>query len=72
MAMIVSPIFWFALLIIGAGLLIAIVVTKKTELLNNTAVAVTISMLIALAYFHIVNHYLMDFQGLDYWYLFRE
>ena len=72
MAMIVSPVFWVALLIIGAGLLVAIVVTKKTELLNSTAVAVTISMLIALAYFHIVNHYLMDFQGLDYWYLFRE
>ena len=29
-------------------------------------------MVIALAYFTIVNHYLMDFQGLDYWYLFRE
>lgn len=72
MAMIVSPVFWVGLLIIGAGLLVAIVVTKKTELLNNTAVAVTISMVIALAYFTIVNHYLMDFQGLDYWYLFRE
>lgn len=72
MAMIVSPVFWLGLLIIGVGLLVAIVVTKKAELLNNTAVAVTISMAIALAYFHIVNHYLMDFQGLDYWYLFRE
>ena len=72
MAMIVSPIFWVGLLIIGAGLLVAIVVTKRTELLNNTAVAVTISMVIAIAYFTIVNHYLMDFQGLDYWYLFRE
>lgn len=72
MAMIVSALFWVGLLIIGAGLLVAIVVTKKTELLNNTAVAVTISMVIALAYFTIVNHYLMDFQGLDYWYLFRE
>ena len=72
MAMIVSPMFWVGLLIIGAGLLVAIVVTKRTELLNNTAVAVTISMVIALAYFTIVNHYLMDFQGLDYWYLFRE
>ena len=72
MAMIVSPVFWIFLLIIGFGALVGIVVTKKTELLNNTAVAVTISMLIALAYFHIVNHYLMDFQGLDYWYLFRE
>ena len=72
MAMIVSPVFWVGLLIIGAGLLVAIVVTKRTELLNNTAVAVTISMVIAIAYFTIVNHYLMDFQGLDYWYLFRE
>jgi hypothetical protein len=70
--MLLSGGFWFVLLLIGFGLLIGLIVIKKTELLGNTAVAVTISMLIALAYFHIVNHYLMDFQGLDYWYLFRE
>jgi hypothetical protein len=72
MAVLISTAFWVGLLIIGFGALVGIVVTKKTELLNNTAVAVTISMIIALAYFTIVNDYLMDFQGLDYWYLFRE
>ena len=66
-----SPNFWFALLIIAA---VAIVVLwkKQRELLNNTYVAVGISLLFALAYFHIVNHYLMDSQGLDYWYGFRD
>jgi len=29
-------------------------------------------LLIAIAYFHIVDHYMMDMQGLDYWYLFRK
>jgi hypothetical protein len=40
--------------------------------LNNTYVAVAVSLIIAVAYFHIVDHYLMDIQGLDYWYLFRK
>ncbi len=72
MSLIVTAGFWVGLLAIGVILLVLIVMGKKTELLNNTAVAVTISMLIALAYFTIVNHYLMDDHGLDYWYLFRE
>jgi hypothetical protein len=41
-------------------------------LLNSTAFAVGVSVVIAVAYFHIVDHYLMDMQGLDYWYLFRK
>jgi hypothetical protein len=64
-----NPIFWFALLALGAVLLL---VGKKMNLLNNTAYAVGVSVLIAVAYFHIVDHYLMDMQGLDYWYLFRQ
>ncbi len=67
-----STTFWLGLLILGFGLLVVLIVGKKTELLNNTAVAVTISLVIALAYFNLVNHYLMENQGLDYWYLFRE
>jgi hypothetical protein len=64
-----NPIFWLALLIIGvAGMFLA----SKMNLLNNTAVAVTVSLIIAVAYFHLVDHYLMDMQGLDYWYLFRK
>ncbi len=72
MSRLVSPDFWIAMFFLGIGLLILLAVTKKMDLLNNTAVAVTISMLIALGYFHIVDHYLMEFQGLDYWYLFKE
>jgi hypothetical protein len=64
-----NPIFWLALLVIGvAGMFVA----SKMNLLNNTAVAVTVSLIIAVAYFHLVDHYLMDMQGLDYWYLFRK
>ena len=64
-----SPVFWFVLLLIGVVLL---VVAKRMNMLNNTAVAVVISVLIAVSYFHLVDHYLMDMQGLDYWYLFRR
>ncbi len=40
--------------------------------LNNPVVAVIVSLIIAVGYFTLVNHYLMDMQGLDYWYLFRQ
>lgn len=71
MDILTKPGFWFALLAIGVVLLVYIAKQQKA-LLNNTAVAVGISLLIAIAYFHIVDHYLMDMQGLDYWYLFRK
>ncbi len=64
-----NPVFWFALLAIGVVLL---VVGNKMNILNNTAYAALVSVVIAVAYFHIVDHYLMDMQGLDYWYLFRK
>jgi DMSO reductase anchor subunit len=70
--MITSTGFWVFLFLLGFALLILLAMGKKTDLLNNTVVAVTISMLIALAYFTLINHFLMDSQGLDYWYLFRE
>lgn len=66
-----NPEVWFILLGLGVGLL-AFVAKWKTDLLKSTPVAVVISLLIAIAYFHIVDHYLMDMQGLDYWYLFRK
>ncbi len=72
MGLLLNPMFWFFLLFLGVAILVALVYTKRIELLNNTAVAVVISVMIALAYFHLVNHYLMEFQGLDYWYLFRD
>ena len=72
MGLMLNPIFWFFLLILGTVVLIALAYTKKLELLNNTAVAVAISVVISLAYFHLVNHHLMEMQGLDYWYLFRD
>lgn len=40
--------------------------------LNNPVIAVIISTIIAVGYFTLVDHYLMDMQGLDYWYLFRK
>lgn len=63
-----NPLFWFAMLGMGVVLLI---VGKKMGLLNNTAYVIVVSVVIAVSYFHIVDHYLMDMQGLDYWYLFR-
>ncbi len=72
MAILISPDFWLGLLVVGVVALVGTIVMKKTELLNNTAFAVGISLLIALAYFSLLNHYLMDAQGLDYWYLFRQ
>jgi hypothetical protein len=64
-----NPVFWFGLLAVGVVLLF---VGKKMDLLNNTAYAAVVSTVIAVAYFHLVDHYLMDIQGLDYWYLFRQ
>ncbi|MGH7234987.1 MAG: hypothetical protein ACREIO_01270, partial [Nitrospiraceae bacterium] len=70
MEIITDPLFWTAVLVLGVVLLVG-VSFKQKALLNNVYVAVTISLLIAVAYFHLVDHYLMDMQGLDYWYLFR-
>ena len=64
-----DPKFWFALLGFGVVLLF---VGKKKDLLNNTAYAAAVSVVIAVAYFHILVYYLRDIQGLDYWYLFRK
>ncbi len=65
-----SPFFWVATFIIGVVLLF--VGAKSKALLNNTVFAVVVSIMIALSYFTLVDHYLMDAQGLDYWYLFRN
>jgi hypothetical protein len=40
--------------------------------LNNPVIAVIVSLIIAVTYFTLVDHYLMEMQGLDYWYLFRK
>ena len=66
-----NPYVWLAILVIGAVILVFVAKSKK-ELLNNTGFAVVISLMIALAYFTLVDHFLMDMQGLDYWYLFRK
>ena len=71
MEIITTPLFWTSVLVLGVVLLVG-VSFKQKALLNNVYVAVTISLLIAVAYFHLVDHYLMDMQGLDYWYLFRK
>jgi hypothetical protein len=40
--------------------------------MGQTIVYIVISTVICVAYFTLVDHYLMDMQGLDYWYLFRK
>lgn len=66
-----NPYVWLAILVGGVAVLVFVAKFKK-DLLNNTGFAVIISLVIALAYFTLVDHSLMDMQGLDYWYLFRK
>lgn len=40
--------------------------------MGQTILYVLVSFVICLIYFTAVNHFLMDMQGLDYWYLFRK
>jgi hypothetical protein len=40
--------------------------------MGQTIVYGIISLIICVAYFTLVDHFLMDMQGLDYWYLFRK
>jgi hypothetical protein len=40
--------------------------------MGKTIFYVAISLAVSLVYFTLVDHYLMDMQGLDYWYLFRK
>jgi hypothetical protein len=40
--------------------------------MGMTIVYVLVSLVICIAYFTAVDHYLMESQGLDYWYLFRK
>ena len=40
--------------------------------MGQTLVYGIVSLIICVAYFTLVDHLLMDMQGLDYWYLFRK
>ena len=40
--------------------------------MGKTIFYVAISLAISLTYFTIVDHFMMDMQGLDYWYMFRK
>ncbi|WHZ15802.1 MAG: hypothetical protein OJF52_002648 [Nitrospira sp.] len=40
--------------------------------MGQTIVYLVVSVLICVVYFTAVDHFLMDAQGLDYWYLFRK
>ncbi|CUS35531.1 conserved hypothetical protein [Candidatus Nitrospira nitrosa] len=40
--------------------------------LNNPVIAFVVSLVIVVGYFVMVDHYLMDMQGLDFWYLFKN
>lgn len=39
---------------------------------GKTIVYVVVSLLVSITYFTLIDHFLMDMQGLDYWYLFRK
>lgn len=39
--------------------------------MGKTILYVIIGVVVSTIYFTLVNHYMMDMQGLDYWYLFR-
>jgi hypothetical protein len=45
---------------------------RAMSALNNPVVAVIVSVIIAVSYFTFVDYYMMDMQGVDYWYLFRK
>ena len=40
--------------------------------MGKTIGYVIVSLVICLTYFMLVDHFLMDMQGLDFWYLFRK
>ena len=40
--------------------------------MGQTIVYVLVSLVICVAYFVGVDHFLLDSQGLDFWYLFRK
>ena len=42
------------------------------SVLNNPIIAFVVSLIITVGYFVMVDHYLMDMQGLDFWYLFKN
>jgi len=40
--------------------------------MGMTIVYALVSLVVCIAYFLAVDHFLMDSQGLDFWYLFRQ
>jgi len=40
--------------------------------MGMTIVYVVVSLAVCITYFLTVDHFLMDSQGLDFWYLFRK
>jgi hypothetical protein len=40
--------------------------------MGKTILYIVISSVVAIIYFTLIDHFLMDMQGLDYWYLFRK
>jgi hypothetical protein len=40
--------------------------------MGKTIMYVLISTVVCVSYFLFVDHYLMDMQGLDFWYLFKK
>jgi hypothetical protein len=40
--------------------------------MGQTIIYILISTVVCVVYFTFVDHFFMDMQGLDYWYLFRK
>jgi hypothetical protein len=40
--------------------------------MGKTIVYALVSLVVCITYFLVVDHFLMDSQGLDFWYLFRK
>ena len=40
--------------------------------MGQTIIYILISTVVCVIYFTVVDHFFMDMQGLDYWYLFRK
>jgi hypothetical protein len=45
---------------------------KGEDVMGSAIIYGAISLVICVAYFLAVDHFLMDSQGLDFWYLFRK
>jgi len=56
----------------GAGISRTSTKSEGGSAMGMTIVYVVVSLAVCISYFLAVDHFLMDSQGLDFWYLFRN